>query len=271
GWSLKPSSSSHFAIHQRRNGQFCAVLNHALLRGVSAEMIHWWFRHFATLKVRLRGVPGYEDRQVPAYWLWHPFDHLSADLSGPLAPDGTARAGCSIRIREAMQHDRHGWKYPVDAKLKVVYVAEDGWAMGKFVPVIGPVMMLRIHFKDVVEDGRPLGVHYHYEVVIGASGGDPISRFVNRRVAGEYGPEFFEAWQRHNVIEVGTFENFLPALFAQRGDLGSLDYASDAAQAPDPTEVQRGWDEALFERRLEAYAQTGTPHAVQAFDRPTFL
>lgn len=43
GWAFKPVSSSHFEIHQKENGQFCVVLNHALLRGVSAEMVRWWF------------------------------------------------------------------------------------------------------------------------------------------------------------------------------------------------------------------------------------
>ena len=49
GWSLKPVSSSHFDIHQKDNGQFCVVLNHALLRGVSAVMIAWWFQNFPHL------------------------------------------------------------------------------------------------------------------------------------------------------------------------------------------------------------------------------
>ena len=55
GWALKPVSSSHFEIHQKDNGQFCVVLNHALLRGVSAEMIRWWFLNFTRLMVRLEG------------------------------------------------------------------------------------------------------------------------------------------------------------------------------------------------------------------------
>lgn len=193
GWTLKPISSSHFAIHKKNNGQFCVVLNHALLGGVSAEMIHWWFLHFTQLKVRLRGVPGYENQQVPAYWLWHPVDHLSAELSGKLGPGNTPKPGCSIHIREAMQYDRYGWKYPVDTKLKVFYVGSDGWAMGKALPVIGPAMMLRINFKDVFEEGKHIGAHYHYEIVIGASGNNPLARFINKRVTGHFSPEFFEA------------------------------------------------------------------------------
>lgn len=271
GWSLKPVSSSHFEIHQKDNGQFCVVLNHALLRGVSAEMIHWWFLNFTRLRVRLTDVPGYEGQQVPGYWLWHPVDHLSAELSGALGPGGVAQTGCSIHIREAMQYDRYGWKYPVDSKLKVLYVGSDGWAMGKVLPLFGPVMMLRIHFKDVLEDGQHVGVHYHYEVVIGATGNNPVARFINRRITGEYGPEFFAAWQRHNVIEVGTFENFLPALFAQNLTGSPLEYTREMNPDLPSPDTQQGYDKALFDSRLNGYRNTDAPYAFQQYKDASFL
>lgn len=271
GWALKPDSSSHFDIHQKDNGQFCVVLNHALLRGVSAEMIAWWFQNFPHLKVRLRDVPGYEGKQVPGYWLWHPIDHHSAELSGALGPGGIAKAGCSIHIREAMQYDRYGWKYPVDSKLKVFYVGPDGWAMGKALPLIGPVMMLRINFKDVVQDGRHIGAHYQYEIVIGATGNSPVARFINKRITGQFGPEFFAAWHRHNVIEVGTFENFLPALFAQRDDLASLEYAREMNPVQPEQEPQVGYDKSLFESRLRGYENSNSPYKFQQYQSSSFL
>ena len=81
-----------------------------------------------------------------------------------------------------MQYDVYGWKYPVDTALKVFYVGEDGWAMGKSIPLVGPVMMLRIHFKDVFDGQTHLGVQYHYEVVIGASGDGVVSRLINKKL-----------------------------------------------------------------------------------------
>lgn len=271
GWALKPVSSSYFDIHKRENGQFCVVLNHALLRGVSTEMIHWWFRNFTQLKVRLRSVPVYEDQHVPAYWLWHPIDHLSAELSGNLGPGKIAQPGSLIHIREAMQYDRYGWKHPVNTKLKVFYVGQDGWAMGKILPIIGPIMMLRIHFKDAFQDGQHIGVHYHYEVVIGTGANNPVARFINSRITGKFGPEFFGAWHRHNVIEVGTFENFLPALFAQKDDVHSLEYSPEMNPQPPLPETQKGFDQSLFKRRFEAFSNTETPHSVLEYDSPSFL
>lgn len=271
GWTLKPAASSYFDIHKRANGQFCVVLNHALLRGVSAQMLQWWFRNFTRLTVRLLDVPGYEGRSVPAYWLWHPVDHLSAQLSGALGPGGAPIPGSTIHIREAMQYDRYGWKYPVDTKLKVFYVAADGWAMGKALPLLGPLMMLRISFRDVFEAGVHVGVHYHYEIVIGLSGDTAVARAINRRITRHFGPEFFAAWHLHNVVEVGTFENFLPALFEQRDQPGSLVFSRDMTPDFPAGDVQQGHDRALFDSRLKGYADTDTPHVFQSYGGPSFL
>lgn len=270
GWALKPMDSAHFAIHERANGQFCVVLNHALLRGVSSEMLHWWFLNFTNLRVTLKDVPGYEDQPVPAYLLWHPSDHLDATLSGKLGPGGTAQPGASIEIKEAMQYSKYGWKYPVNNKLRIAYCSADGWAMGQWIPLFGPVMMLRIHFKDVFDHGARLGVHYHYEIVIGVSRDNAIARLINGRIKKRFSPEFFEAWQTHNVVEVGTFENFLPCLFAQRDQETSLIYDKGWNSGPVPVR-QAGFDRALFKERLEGYQKSDNPHDYQGFLRPTFL
>ena len=270
-WKLKPTSTSHFDILQRSNGQFCVVLNHALLRGCRAEMLHWWFRNFANLRVRLEDVPGYEGKEVPAYLLWHPIDHFNAALGGRLASDGSAQAGATIHIQEAMQYDTYGWKYPVDTTLNIFYVGDDGWAMGRTMPFFGPVMMLRIHFRDVEENGTVIGVHYHYEVVIGVSAPNPVGRFINARISSHFGPEFFEAWHRHNVIEVGVFENFLPPLFDQRSDPSNLVYHRDMDPKPADPAQQFGQSKSLFDERVAGYRTATKPHAYQGFDKPTFL
>ncbi|MEO0975574.1 MAG: hypothetical protein AAFX85_20985, partial [Pseudomonadota bacterium] len=51
GWELKENGTSFFEIHERPNGQFCVVLNHALVRGVTSGMLHWWFLNFTGLRV----------------------------------------------------------------------------------------------------------------------------------------------------------------------------------------------------------------------------
>ncbi|MEM9372874.1 MAG: hypothetical protein AAGA55_04450 [Planctomycetota bacterium] len=270
GWKLRETGSSHFRILRRPNGQFCVVLNHGILRGVTCEMLRWWFLNFPNLRVRLIDVPGYEEQLVPAYLLWHPIDHYDARLFGRLGPGGTARAGAGIHIREAMQYDRYGWRYPADTRIRIFYVGEDGWAMGKKIPMLGPVMMLRIHFHDVKEGDRALGVHYHYEVVIGVTGHGSAARFANRRISAHFGPAFFDAWHRHNVIEVGVFENFLGPLFAQR-NAAELRYERSMDPMAGMEQVGHGFSEAFFDRRVGGYEHASDPYQYQAFDRASMV
>lgn len=271
GWLLKTTDSTCFDIHKRANGQFCVVLNHSLLRGVTSEMIFWWFQNFANLKVTLRDVPGYESQSVAAYLLWHPADHCSARLLGETGPGGTARAGNRIHIREAMQYEKYALKYPVDTALDIFYCEPDGWAMGKSLPVLGKVMCLRIHYRDVVEQDRVIGAHYHYEIVVGASGNNPVARAFNRRMTREYSPEFFAAWHLHNTIEVGTFENFLPALFAQRADAANLQYETSMNPIEAVGTSQQPFDPALYAERIRGYTRARDPFAFQDPEGASFL
>ena len=271
GWDLKPISSTHFAIETRPSGQFAVILNHSLLRGVTAEMIHWWFLNFPNLTVRLRDVLGYDGKVVPAYLLWHPSNHVNAKLIGRLGPGGTSRVGAKIHIQETMQYETYGLKYPVDTALQVLYCDGDGWSMGLVLPVFGKVMVLSIRFKDVIVDGRHLGVHYHYEIVAGLGGRDPLSRYINKKITGHYTQEFFSAWHLHNAIEVGTFENFLPALYAQRSNLDALTYAPEMNEAPPGAADQMGHDLGLLERRQQGYRDAKNAFVFQSAEAPVFF
>lgn len=234
-------------------------------------MIHWWFLHFPKLKVKLTDIDSYEGKTVPAYYLWHPSDHYGASLTGSLGPDGNSQAGAFIQIQETMQYLKYGWKYPVNNQLKIYYCESDGWAMGKELPILGKMMMLRIHYKDVVEGNKILGVHYHYEIVIGASGNSLVSRLVNKKVGSHFSTEFFEAWHLHNAIEVGTFENFLPALYAQKENLSGLEYSKCMNPIKEDDSSQSGYDRGLFEERVQGYRKAANVHDYQAWNRPAFL
>ncbi len=271
GWQLKSLASTKFGIHQKDNGQFCVVLNHSLIRGINSEMLHWWFLNFPNLTVNLVDIEGYEGEKVPAYLLWHPSDHLSVSLSGNLGARSTSKAGGAIEIKEAMQYLKYGWKCPVDDKLRIFYCEKDGWAMGKTIPFLGRVMSLRIHYKDVYSDDDIIGVHYHYEILIGVGGNNPNSRFVNQRITSHFSPEFFEAWHTHNAIEAGTFENFLPALYEQRHVAKAMKYAKAMNAASSFQRSTEACDPTLFEQRMKGYEEAEDAHAYQGYQNKTFL
>ena len=271
GWELKPTSSTYFSIFTRDNGQMCIVLEHALIRGCTTEMIYWWFRHFANLKVKLIDIEGYRNVEVPGYFLWHPSDHIGVSISGDLDEEGCAKAGSYIHIQEAFQAKKYGLKYQVDSKIKVFYCEKDGWAMGKDIPLLGRMMCLRNHFKDIYEDGKIIGVHYFYEVIIGLSSKSVMAKFMNSRIKQQFSEEMFTAWHLHNAIEVGTFENFLPALYAQRNQLDQLVYEKSMNPELSSPSLQKGYDEALFDRRVAGYQNARDPFEYQAATKKTFL
>ena len=271
GWELKPVSSVSWGQVKSKSGQICVVLGHSLLRGISTEMLIWWFKHFPTLKVTLVDIEGYENTKVPAYLLWHPSDHISVSLSGHLGPDNTAKAGSKIHIREVMQFKKYGVKYPVDQEISVFYFEEDGWGMGKKLPLIGTVMLLRISFKDVYEEGKLIGVQYHYEVVAGLHKQNFITRKLNQKIIGNYKEEFWEAWITHNTIEVGVFENFLPVLYEQRSNLNDLQYSKTMNPISQLPEHLSCYDETLVQKRLEGYANSVNAFAYQKGLEKSFL
>ena len=71
------------------------------------------------------------------------------------------------------------------------------------------------------------------------------------------------------MIEVGVFENFLPALFKQRSEAPTLRYLASMNPYTDPG--GDGHDRALFDSRVAALAEAADPHAELGFDQPTFL
>lgn len=270
GWKLKETSSTHFAIQEKENGQFCVVLNHSLLRGVTAEMLLWWFQNFAFMKVTLDDIEGYENKSVPTYLLWHPSDHRNAEVKANSEPYDKAKAGDIIHIQEAMQYLKYQWKYPVNKKLNVFYCDKDGWAMGLKIPVFGEAMILSIHFQDVIENNEIIGAHYHYEVVMGVNGNNILSKTLNKLITRELNTDFFSAWHLHNTIEVGTFENFLPALYAQRHE-GNFHYSKAMNPTFSDDKEQKGYSEKLFKERVEGYKNTNNPFDYQGYTKKNFF
>jgi hypothetical protein len=83
-WPLRPAES---AEHQITNdgSQLIITITHAPLRGVTAEMLQWWFRHVA-------GTMSYAGGIWPRYLVWHPLDHVSYDVVSPAADGGVGPA-----------------------------------------------------------------------------------------------------------------------------------------------------------------------------------
>ena len=273
GWRLKEIESTTFQIKSHpENGQMVIILNHPIVRGVSCSMIHWWFQHFANLKIRLKNVGNYGDGDVvPAYFLWHPKDHFGATLLDQVE-DGKYHVGARIHIQEAMSFDKYERKYLVDDATTCWYLRNGtfgGQGMGVNLPFGSWILSSRICWEDVKDGEIDVGVHYHYEMTIGIAN-KLFGKWINPILKYKKGisEEWYREWNRHNVIEVGTFENFLPRLYDQRDILVNkpvsewiMEYDAKTDDAAKNLPIQNeSHDPSLVDSRMDGYMKSDDTH-----------
>lgn len=209
GWQLKPVESAATQMTRLPTGQFELTIDHDVIHGVTTDHLVWWFTHFFSLRIVYRGT------EYPAYHLWHPLDHIDvAKVGGSDGPE--VREGDRITLHEALQRDSDN---EVFGRARVIYFRDDGFGMELR---RGPLRIGRLLHRFSNVDG---GVEYRSRLVAGLESGPLrplVNRFVLRR---ELSEEKLRAWFRHNVEEVGCWENFLPELYERRdqGNLINLD------------------------------------------------
>ncbi|HMQ32184.1 MAG TPA: hypothetical protein PKD53_15750 [Chloroflexaceae bacterium] len=217
-WPFKPLSSAQTSVARLSNGQLELTIKHDLLRGVTREMLSWWFR-------RIDGTMVYHGRRVPRYRVWHPRDHI---FYRDLTRDAEGLGGARTR-RQIVEAFAENPSYLVNIVDRVAHLDEDGillvteragLSLGRLrtplLPLPGEVSTLQHWFI-----AAPTGTRYESRMLVGSDsllGRLLLNRYVLPRVAM---PEAMgRAWLRHNVEEVGNFERFLPALFAEWTERG---------------------------------------------------
>ena len=73
------------------------------------------------------------------------------------------------------------------------------------------------------------------------------------------------------MIEVGTFETSLPALYAQRHDTGPLEYRLDMNPVSGGEQAQQAHSLELFKQRVAGYRDAIKPFDYQAFDEAAIM
>jgi hypothetical protein len=196
---LRPLASARTTQHRLHDGQLVLTIEHATLRGLSPQMLRWWFENIG-------GTMRHQGRTWPRYLLWHPRDHIHWELAAP-APGGGARQGARFRIVEAFDA-RPEWL--VDSTECVERLDDTGITLVR--RILGhEVFRLEHRFGEA-----PGGASYRSRMVVGAARGwlKPVfNGWVRPRV---FSDAMGSAWLKHNVEEVGLLEALLPALYAVR-------------------------------------------------------
>lgn len=203
GWEMKPLSSADAGFRKLADGRLELTIEHDVVRGVTPGMLRWWFMHIG-------GAMEYEGETYPRYLVWHPLDHIHWELVGA-APDGTAGPGARFRIVEAFGRNP---AHLVDSVDTVEKLDETGIRLCK--RVFGDRIFTLEHYFTRVDGGTK----YDSRMVVGSS--SPFGRLFFNRFARPrlFSDEMGRAWLRHNIEEVGNFENFLPALYETEKEVG---------------------------------------------------
>jgi hypothetical protein len=209
-YDLRKVDFARVHVGRRVDGRLEARIAHAPLRGVTSEMLVWWFQNFADGPNAIeddhstRKTARVGDKDVPLYWLWHPIDHFMVRITKP-APDGAPglSEGAHVILKETILEtiEMHGLIDGMNRDGVHLTLKRGPFRLGD----------LRHTFVDTEQ-----GLEYRSRLIAGSTLpviGRLINRVVHRVV---FSPAMLERWLQHNVEEVGAFENFLPALYAQR-------------------------------------------------------
>jgi len=197
-WAMKPLDSADADMHRLGDGRLRLALRHDVLRGITPDMVRWWFQHIA-------GDMWLEGRLVARYRVWHPCDHVSFQLVRPGGDE--VGPGAVFHIRECFGRDP---RWALDTRLHVDRLDDGGFATR---PSMHGLRLARMTYRFAPVTG---GTRYENDLTVGLAG----VRWFNTAVLPRFFPEERgRAWLLHNVEEVGNLEFFLPDLLAQvRGE-----------------------------------------------------
>lgn len=195
---LKPVTSADTGVEHLPDGRVKYWIRHDLVRGVTPAMLGWWFRN-------LEGFIEFGGRRYDRYRFWHQRDHVHASYARRL-PDGTVGPGAAIRLIEVLGRNE---RYVVDTITHIERLDEGGY-------VHNPEFLGRTGFARMEYSFEPApgGTLYENCLIVGTP--NRLLGLANPLIARlAFDAAHGQAWLRHNVEEVGMFENFLPALYRQ--------------------------------------------------------
>jgi hypothetical protein len=199
-FTMKDVSTANTTVSSLPDGRVQIRVEHDLIRGVTPEMLMWFYENVPTAKVEVGG------RLYPLYHIWHPGDHVSVAVITP-APSGSPglSAGATIHVKE----------FVGDGLLDQTATMERRDAGGtRLVGSLGPLEIMRLeHSFRATDDGVLVistGTVGSTVPIIGS-----LLNLAARRMITE---DRMRPMFRHMIEEFGNFEFFLRQIWVQRQD-----------------------------------------------------
>lgn len=195
---LRIADTAQTSLRRLPDRRLLMTIRHAPLPGVTPAMIVSWFRE-------LDGTIEVDGRECPRYLVWHPHDHIHYDTTRH--PDGSVSAGVRFHIVEAFGRDP---RLRVETRDHVELLDESGLRLSSR---LAGIEVFVLHHRFTREGD---GTQYDSTMVFGMAGriGRLVNPLLNRLV---FDARHGAAWLRHNVEEVGLFEQLLPRLYTGDG------------------------------------------------------
>jgi len=195
-WTCKGIDTARSGVEVLADGRIHCWIEHDVIRGVTPEMLVWWFKH-------LEGDITHQGRRLNRYRVWHPRDHIAIEYSRR-NPDGSIGVGCVIHLTEMLDANP---KYLIDVQTEIVKLDAAGFAHRP------RVHGLNLACMDYQFEATDDGTLYRNSLTVGAQGKfGALFNWVIRTFL--FDEARGRAWIKHNVEEVGNFESFLPNLYA---------------------------------------------------------
>ncbi len=196
-WPLKPLQSARTSLTYDGDGRMVMSIQHDLLKGISPEMVAWWFGNIG-------GDMDVAGKRLNKYLVWHPRDHILWQLAQP-GPDGRASAGAKFRIVEAFGRNPDFYIDIIDTvtRLDATGITLVSYKLG--------LPISRLNHDFITVDG---GTQYVSTLTIGTSVpwlSTALNRVLHQVVFTE---AMGKAWLRHNIEEVGLLEHIIPRIYA---------------------------------------------------------
>jgi hypothetical protein len=195
---MKEVSSAETALEDLPDGRVEARIEHELIRGVTPEMLVWWFRTFPYASL------SWEGKLVSMYRIWHPRDHVRLRvMRRPLDRSPGVSRGAKIAIYERIGPD------VTRTVARVRQMDESG-----IVLVVRRFGVNVAELRHTFTEARD-GTLYRSRLIVGSTVplvGGIVNSLARKRL---FTNEIAQAWIKHNVEEVGNFQFFLPKLYAE--------------------------------------------------------
>jgi len=179
------------------DGRRQITVKHQELRGISPDMLSWWYGHVV-------GKMTYAGKVYPRYLVWHPLDHISYEANR-LLDDGSVGAGTRLRITEEFQRQPGNF-------LQINVTVRERSAKGATVEkrILGMTVVELANYFEPTPTG---GTNYLSVMTIGTSslpGRLGLNKLLNAKVLpGKVGLN----WAHHHIEEIGNLEHFLGDLY----------------------------------------------------------